>query len=188
MANLLKHKAKICYTAAGVLIRGDKALLIKHKKLGIWFCPGGHIDENELPHAAAEREFWEETGIKVKAIDPHYTQDSTETEYLPSPIETNLHWVSEKNYNRRIKSKNPKKRVDSKLWSRGCEQHVGFVYMVEPVDDSENGLKFKQNIEETDGIGWFSYEEMVDLPTTDDIRHEIKHSAELARKYKNLKK
>ena len=90
MINLQKHHAKICNTAAGILICENKVLFIKHKKLGLWFCPGGHIDNNELPHRAAEREFWEETGVKVKALDPHYTHESATSEYLLSPIESKM--------------------------------------------------------------------------------------------------
>jgi 8-oxo-dGTP pyrophosphatase MutT (NUDIX family) len=176
--NLQKFKAKVCYTAAGILIYKSKVLLIKHKKLQIWFCPGGHIDleNDELPHQAAEREFWEETGIKVKAVDYLYRHDSKISEYVPSPIETNLHWVSQDNYQKRLASKNPDRRYFKNLvWSKGCEQHLGFLYMVRPIA----GVDFKQNVEETDGIGWFSLAQMNDLKTNDDIRSEIKHAFEL---------
>ncbi|MDQ5951652.1 MAG: hypothetical protein QG639_933, partial [Patescibacteria group bacterium] len=62
------YDAHICLTVAGVLFYQRKVLLVKHKRLQIWLAPGGHIEDNELPHQAAEREFWEETGVKVKAI------------------------------------------------------------------------------------------------------------------------
>jgi len=77
---------KICYTAAGILIHADKVLLVKHKKLGIWLNPGGHIEAGELPHQAAEREFFEETGVKVQAVDPRGLLKDTESQYIPSPI------------------------------------------------------------------------------------------------------
>jgi 8-oxo-dGTP pyrophosphatase MutT (NUDIX family) len=180
MADLQKYKAKVCLTAAGFLIHKDKVLFIKHKKLGIWFCPGGHIDEGELPHQAAEREFWEETGVRVKAVDYLYNCTSKEVEYLPNPVETSLHWVSRENYQSRIKSKNKNKKVKTKLWPKGCEQHLGYLFIVEPIA----GVNFKQNIEETDGIGWFSLEEVMELETTDDVRDESKHIFEVVRKYK----
>ncbi len=63
---------KICFTAGGILIHHNKVLLIKHKKLNMWLTPGGHVDERELPHQTAEREFLEETGIKVKAVEPFF--------------------------------------------------------------------------------------------------------------------
>lgn len=184
MADLHKYHAKICYTAAGLLINDEKVLFIKHKKLGIWFAPGGHIDEGELPHQAAEREFWEETGIKVKAVDPHFNlYQSKESEYLPSSFETNLHWVSEENYHNRIKSENPNKRFETALWPRGCEQHLGFLYLMEPV----GSLKFKENTEETDGIGWFTIDEVDELETMDDIRMEVRHALEIIKQAEKIK-
>jgi len=193
MPNLQKYNAKICNTAAGILVCEGKVLFIKHKKLGIWFAPGGHIDDNELPHVAAEREFWEETGVKVKAIDPHFlyqkaTDASQDTEFLPSPIESNLHWVSQENYDKRLASDDVEKRVESKIWSRGCEQHLGLLYMVEAVDAVDNDgnvldkisdIKFEQNVEETDGIAWFTIEELENIETHDDIKKEVKHVLEI---------
>jgi 8-oxo-dGTP pyrophosphatase MutT (NUDIX family) len=40
--------------------------MIKHKKLGKWLPPGGHIDANEIPDVAAIREVKEETGLDVE--------------------------------------------------------------------------------------------------------------------------
>lgn len=185
MIDLQKYDAKVCMTAAALLIVEKKALFIKHKKLQIWFCPGGHIDENELPHRAAEREFWEETEVKVRAIDPFYEYDSALSEYLPSPIESNLHWVSEENYSKRLKSATPNKRNSSPLWKRGCEQHFGSLYLVEAVGNDGKTLSkiqdihFKQNIEETDGIAWFSLDELDHIETNDDIRAEVKHGLQV---------
>lgn len=170
MPNLQKFNAKLCYTVAGVLIHEEKVLLIKHKKAGFWMPPGGHVDENELPHVASEREFWEETGIKVRAVDVYESIESTETEYLPNPFATNLHWISKENYEQRLASDYPEQRVTSEKWKQGCEQHYCFVYFVEPVGH----LNFKQNVEETDGIGWFTLEELDDLEMSEDIRAELR--------------
>lgn len=180
--NLLKGTSapKICYTAGGVLIHDKKVLLIKHKKLGFWLNPGGHIDEGELPHEAAEREFFEETGVKVKAIDalslPGIGEDYSlinssdeRKEFQPNPISTNLHWVNKESYNLRLKSDNKNKRVSTKVWKRGCEQHVGFLYILKPFD----GVEFFQNEEETDGIAWFGLDEINGLETKDNVRREI---------------
>lgn len=47
-----------------------KVLFIHHKKMNTWLPPGGHIEcihqEYELPHLAALREVYEETGLKVE--------------------------------------------------------------------------------------------------------------------------
>lgn len=49
-------------TASGIVIRDDSVLLIFHRYIKEWFQPGGHIDDGELPHIAAQREVLEETG------------------------------------------------------------------------------------------------------------------------------
>lgn len=170
MTNLHHFKAKICYTACGHLIVDGKILLIKHKKAGSWMSPGGHIDENELPHQAAEREFFEETGVQVKTI---VTNSETfaryDTELLPQPLLTNLHWVSKENYHNRIDNKELKIKNSNNLWKKGCEQHLGFVYLMEPI----GSLDFCQNIEETDGIAWFSEDDIDTLEMLENIKQEI---------------
>jgi 8-oxo-dGTP pyrophosphatase MutT (NUDIX family) len=199
---------KLCYTAGGMLLHRSKVLLVKHKKLGIWLNPGGHIDEGELPHEAAQREFFEETGVRVRALDafrlpgigksfslidlaqknPISYKSSlvpkskitaemlggfpynSNLGFQPNPISTNLHWVNEESYELRIKSNNPDKRYPTKVWKRGCEQHLGFFYLLEAVD----GVDFYQNEEETDGIAWFDPDELDELDTRENIRKEIK--------------
>lgn len=42
-----------------------RTLLHRHKRLGLWLQPGGHVDPGEDPAAAALRETREETGIPV---------------------------------------------------------------------------------------------------------------------------
>jgi 8-oxo-dGTP pyrophosphatase MutT (NUDIX family) len=179
--NLKGSKApKICYTAGGILIHDKKVLLIKHKKLGLWLNPGGHIDEGELPHEAAEREFFEETGVKVKAVDvfslptlnDNYSisDPKKESQFMPNPMSTNLHWVNHESYKLRQVSDTPNRRISTKLWKRGCEQHVGFFYLLKATD----GVSFKQNTEETYGIAWFGLDEIDDLFTAEAVKQEIK--------------
>jgi 8-oxo-dGTP pyrophosphatase MutT (NUDIX family) len=161
MTSLQSFQAKVCLTASGCLIHDGKVLLVKHKKLGMWLNPGGHLEDGEMPHQVAEREFWEETGLRVRTYDNNPMPDK-HTEYLPNPILTNLHWISPENYNARTKGSGTSEKT-KKDWGRGCEQHCNFMYLVKPVE----GLDFKQNIEETDGIAWFSLEEVEALAKTD---------------------
>jgi len=169
---------KVCSTASGFLVHENKVLLIKHKKLGFWLAPGGHIDDDELPHQAAEREFWEETGLKVKAVSAGAVMSSGgKTSYHELPFAINLHWISRENYEARLASSNPDKRHPSKTWSKGCEQHVVFVYLVE----ATNGLDFKQNTEETDGISWFTLAELDGIETIPEIKEEAKQALALAK-------
>ena len=160
---------RFCWTVVGIPIHKGKVLMVKHKKLGIWLCPGGHMEEGELPHQAAERECLEETGVQTQVVSAQPQPASTDSEYLPSPRYANLHWISRENYDARLTSKDPSAPHPSKKWPRGCEQHFSFIYMLAPT----GGLEYTQNMRETDGIGWFSAEKVATLDTVDGIREEI---------------
>ena len=173
--DLQSFHAKVCLTAAGILIHDNKVLLIKHKKVGFWLNPGGHCEPGEMPHQTAEREFWEEAGIKVRARSLGKVLAVDEVEYIPNPIVTNLHWVCQDNYEHRVNGK-PLTEYALKHWhKRGCEQHVGFLYLVEPLD----GVHFTENVEETDGIAWFSLAEVQKLDTHPQIKQEVAYAFEL---------
>lgn len=46
----------------------DQVVLHKHKRLGLWLQPGGHVDIGELISDAAVREAQEETGLRVRHV------------------------------------------------------------------------------------------------------------------------
>ena len=163
---------KICFTASACLIHNGKVLLVKHKKAKIWLKPGGHIEPDELPHHAAEREMLEETGVKVKAKKYGFMPEIADpkTEFLPGPFNINLHWVSEKNYDARVA--NPDNYQIDTNWKKDCEQHYNLDFFVEPV----GSLEYSENKEESDGIGWFGPDEIDDLETTEDIKNELKYA------------
>lgn len=165
--NAPELEPKVCYTAAGILIHEGKVLLVKHKKLKIWLNPGGHIEPGELPHQAAEREFFEETGLRVQAYDSHGLLEDSESEYLPSPVLTNLHWVCKENFAAR--QKDPQNFQLHAQWQKGCEQHLGFLYLVRPL----GSLEYIQDKTETDDIGWFGEQEIASLETAENVRKEI---------------
>jgi 8-oxo-dGTP pyrophosphatase MutT (NUDIX family) len=53
-------------TGSGIVLATDgRVVLHRHKRLGIWLQPGGHVDAGETPAEAALRETVEETGIGV---------------------------------------------------------------------------------------------------------------------------
>jgi 8-oxo-dGTP pyrophosphatase MutT (NUDIX family) len=56
------------FTVAVFVVWEGKVLLHRHRKLGMWLPPGGHIEEGELPDEAAVREVWEETGVRVELV------------------------------------------------------------------------------------------------------------------------
>ena len=180
MANLHQYPAKICLTVAAVMIQENRVLLIKHKKLSMWLNPGGHVEANELPHVAAEREYWEETGIKVKAINWQKLAD-TQSEFLPNPVATNLHWVSQENFNKRVAD--PENYKIEGKWQRGCEQHLNFLYLVEPIDS----VDFTQNKEETVGIQWFDLDKLDEYDLVSDIKTDLRVAREVYQAYVQTK-
>ena len=60
-------------TASAIVLGPDGVLLHFHKRLHLWLQPGGHIEKNEAPWDAAQREVWEETGLRAMVPDdaPH---------------------------------------------------------------------------------------------------------------------
>ncbi|MFH1192222.1 MAG: NUDIX domain-containing protein [bacterium] len=56
--------------------KDKKFLFILHKKLNKWVAPGGHIEDNENPEAAALREVKEETGLDVELVGNRYPEES----------------------------------------------------------------------------------------------------------------
>ena len=52
-------------TASAIVVGPRGTVLHKHKRLGLWLQPGGHIDPGEAPEDAAVREVREETGLQA---------------------------------------------------------------------------------------------------------------------------
>ena len=51
----------------GAVFRDGKLLLVRERSDGGWTMPGGWADVGDVPSEAAEREVWEEAGLRVKA-------------------------------------------------------------------------------------------------------------------------
>ncbi|WP_420450831.1 NUDIX hydrolase [Ilumatobacter sp.] len=56
-------------TASGIVVGPRGVLLLRHRRLGIWLQPGGHVDAGETPWSAALRECREETGLELAYAD-----------------------------------------------------------------------------------------------------------------------
>lgn len=54
------------YSVAVYPRHGGKALLVLHKRLGVWLPPGGECMPGETPQEAAARELLEETGLVAR--------------------------------------------------------------------------------------------------------------------------
>jgi 8-oxo-dGTP pyrophosphatase MutT (NUDIX family) len=60
-----EHADLVHVTGSAIVVGGRGVLLLRHKRLGMWLQPGGHIDAGETPWDAALREAVEETGLAV---------------------------------------------------------------------------------------------------------------------------
>jgi 8-oxo-dGTP pyrophosphatase MutT (NUDIX family) len=61
-----EHAGPTHVTASGIVVGRRGTVLHRHKRLGIWMQPGGHIDAGESPDEAARREATEELGLAVE--------------------------------------------------------------------------------------------------------------------------
>lgn len=58
------------HVTGSALVVGPRGIVLhRHKRLGLWLQPGGHLDHGEWPHQAALREAHEETGLAVRHLD-----------------------------------------------------------------------------------------------------------------------
>jgi 8-oxo-dGTP pyrophosphatase MutT (NUDIX family) len=57
-------------TASAFVVSSRGIILHRHKRLGIWVQPGGHVDAGESPEGACVREALEETGLAVRHLVP----------------------------------------------------------------------------------------------------------------------
>ena len=56
-------------TASAFVVSSRGVILHRHRRLGIWVQPGGHVDAGESPPEAALRECREEVGLAVRLLD-----------------------------------------------------------------------------------------------------------------------
>ena len=148
------------FTTTGVVINSrNEILMIHHNKLQVWLPPGGHIEDNELPDEAVLREIYEETGIRAKIID-NKKKLSLKSEYcrqLETPFVVLLEDIE----------------------ANGRHNHIDLIYLCQATHEE---LVPQEN--EVDGIGWFTFEQIKELDTYDNVIKTIT----LAVEHMNLKK
>lgn len=108
----------------------SKFLLVHHRKLKKWVPPGGHVDPNEIPDAAAIRETLEETSVAVRLIGR--VGPANDCLVAPYGIQRNI-----------IKD--------------GEHEHLDLIYAAAPLDPGKN---LELNERESLDIGWFTQDEI----------------------------
>jgi len=84
------------FTTSAYIVCGDRVLLRKHDKYGIWISVGGHIEHHEDPNQAVTREVKEEVGLDITLHHPHpYVAADTEQSWeLIPPQFMNRHHIN----------------------------------------------------------------------------------------------
>ena len=116
-------------------------LLHRHKKLGRWFPPGGHIEPNEVPDEAAVREVVEESGVSVTLIGER-ALPVLEPRQLVRPRGVQLEAISP------------------------GHEHIDLIYFARPLADYDGFL-----LEADASLGWYDREALENLELTEEIRH-----------------
>lgn len=61
-----RNADRVHVTGSAIVVGARGTVLHRHKRLGLWLQPGGHLDAGESPSEAARRETVEETGLAVE--------------------------------------------------------------------------------------------------------------------------
>ena len=78
-----EHADVVHVTGSSIVVGPRGVVLHRHKRLGIWLQPGGHIEPGELPWEGARRETLEETGLD--AMHPSTGPELVHVDVHPGP-------------------------------------------------------------------------------------------------------
>ncbi len=147
------------FTGTVYILHENRVLLIYHKKHQKWLPPGGHLEENELPHEGAIREAYEETGLRVEIIEQENIHiDRPNAKSISRPFLCLLENIPEYCKNDRIEP---------------AHQHIDFIFLARPTVEP---LCLIENPHETEGLRWFSREEIEALQGDVDLFEDVKNT------------
>jgi 8-oxo-dGTP pyrophosphatase MutT (NUDIX family) len=128
------------FTVAVFVVHRGRVLLHRHRKLGTWLPPGGHIEEDELPDDAAVREVWEETGIRVELVGER-REDIADPVQLHRPAGVQLENIGP------------------------GHQHIDLIYFAKPVGTAEIRDEFAD-----DQVGWYGTDDWDGMRVNAEVR------------------
>jgi 8-oxo-dGTP pyrophosphatase MutT (NUDIX family) len=128
------------FTVAVFVVWEGKVLLHRHRKLGMWLPPGGHIEENELPDEAAVREVLEETGLGVRLVGER-REDIADPVQLYRPAGVQLENIGP------------------------GHQHIDLIYFARP----SGSTRIRDDFSE-DKVGWYGPEDWDEMRLNAEVR------------------
>jgi 8-oxo-dGTP pyrophosphatase MutT (NUDIX family) len=86
------------FTVTGVIVRDAAVLMVHHAGLERWLFPGGHIELDEDPDLALDREMAEECGIPVRWLEsaPGWPNDGGHVKFLRRPHRAEVHPITDR--------------------------------------------------------------------------------------------
>ncbi|MDE1768824.1 MAG: NUDIX domain-containing protein [Candidatus Micrarchaeota archaeon] len=141
-----------CIVGSCIVIKGNKTLVLMHKRLGIWLYPGGHVDEGETPVESAIRETREETGFRVKIISKKRLKlkNKREASELANPIAV---------------------LYENVPYKEGRHMHFDLIYLGKPFGKRE---KLAQG--ESKAMKWVSKGQLDSLNTYENVREALRYA------------
>ena len=128
------------FTVAVFVVREKKVLLHRHRKLGMWLPPGGHIERDELPDEAAVREVLEETGVEVELVGER-REDVEDPVQLHRPAGVQLENIGP------------------------GHQHIDLIYFARPRGSTEIREDFSE-----EKVGWYDPEDWDEMAVSAEVR------------------
>jgi 8-oxo-dGTP pyrophosphatase MutT (NUDIX family) len=133
------------FTVAVFVVHEGRVLLHYHRKLGKWLPPGGHIEDNEVPDAAAAREVLEETGIRAQLVGERGLPiDEPAQLVVPAGIQIERIYPG--------------------------HEHIDLVYFARPDPDDVSAAEVDAALAESDRVGWYSVSELAPLGANAEIQ------------------
>jgi len=122
----------IDWTAGAFIVHNKEVLLIWHRKLKTWLCPGGHIELNEDPEQAILREVKEEVGLDIELLGKREEINDERSKALIQPRFLDRHPIT------------------------ADHQHIGLFYLARPLTFEIGGEYAGPNHNNGGDWGWFA--------------------------------
>lgn len=129
------------FTATTFVVWNAQVMLHRHKKLGLWFPCGGHLEPNELPDEAAVREVLEESGVAVVLVGER-ALPLAQPRQLVRPRGVQLETIAP------------------------GHEHIDLIYFARPLPDYRGTLSAQDLT-----LGWYNRAQLGALDLTEEIRH-----------------